>query len=140
MAEGSKFRPCIVCGETEKINEYCQLRGFIYARCIHKFQVGFGPPHFFVGADFHLAVRVPDALTGLAGGAFAFYQKVVGGQVVLHVNYHFGLTPFSLVLILYRIMALMGLHIKLVKKAPCCANMYHLICHRKNNLEALTPD
>jgi len=33
MAEGSKFRPCIVCGETEKINEYCQLRGFIYARC-----------------------------------------------------------------------------------------------------------
>jgi 2-polyprenyl-3-methyl-5-hydroxy-6-metoxy-1,4-benzoquinol methylase len=33
MVEVSKFRPCIVCGETEKINVYCQQDGFVYAHC-----------------------------------------------------------------------------------------------------------
>ncbi|MGD8785414.1 MAG: class I SAM-dependent methyltransferase [Thioalkalispiraceae bacterium] len=33
MAEHAQFRPCIVCGETEKINEYCKLSDFVYVSC-----------------------------------------------------------------------------------------------------------
>lgn len=33
MTRSSGFRPCIVCGETEKINVYCQYNSLDYARC-----------------------------------------------------------------------------------------------------------
>lgn len=33
MAPESEFRPCIVCGEAEKINAYCKYDNFVYANC-----------------------------------------------------------------------------------------------------------
>lgn len=33
MNPDSEFRPCIVCGETEKINAYCEYSNFVYAHC-----------------------------------------------------------------------------------------------------------